>query len=31
MTQKSSDDKLVETLLQSIDPSEIADESLRRK
>jgi regulator of replication initiation timing len=30
MTQKTSADKLVETLLQSIEPSEIADESLRR-
>lgn len=30
MTQKTSGDKLVETLLQSIEPSEIADESLRR-
>jgi regulator of replication initiation timing len=30
MTQKISQDKLVETLLQSINPSEIADESLRR-
>jgi regulator of replication initiation timing len=30
MTQKTSADQLVETLLQSIDPSEIADESLRR-
>ena len=30
MTQKTSGDQLVETLLQSIEPSEIADESLRR-
>lgn len=30
MTQKSSPKKLVETLLQSLDPSAIADESLRR-
>lgn len=30
MTQESSTQKLVETLLQSIDPSAIADESLRR-
>lgn len=30
MTQKSSPDKLVETLLQTVDPSEIADGSLRR-
>ena len=30
MTEKTSADKLVETLLQSIEPSEIADESLRR-
>ena len=30
MTQKTSSDQLVETLLQSIEPSEIADESLRR-
>ena len=30
MTQKTSADQLVETLLQSIEPSEIADESLRR-
>jgi hypothetical protein len=30
MTQKSSPDKLEETLLQTIDPSEIADPSLRR-
>ncbi|TAE73885.1 MAG: hypothetical protein EAZ60_07600 [Oscillatoriales cyanobacterium] len=30
MTQESSPQKLVETLLQSIDPSAIADESLRR-
>lgn len=30
MTQESSPQKLVETLLQSLDPSEIADESLRR-
>lgn len=30
MTQESSPQKLVETLLQSIEPSEIADESLRR-
>ncbi len=30
MTQKSSPEKLVETLLQSLEPSEIADESLRR-
>jgi len=31
MTQKSSPEKPVETLLQTIDPSGIADESLRRK
>ena len=30
MTQESSPQKLVETLLQSLDPSAIADESLRR-
>ncbi|MEG4506570.1 hypothetical protein QUA81_23390 [Microcoleus sp. F6_B4] len=30
MTQKTSADQLVETLLQSIEPSEIAGESLRR-
>ncbi|MBE9186324.1 hypothetical protein IQ270_16920 [Microcoleus sp. LEGE 07076] len=30
MTQESSPQKLVETLLQSIEPSDIADESLRR-
>lgn len=30
MTEKTSAVKLVETLLQSIEPSEIADESLRR-
>ena len=30
MTEKTSADKLVETLLKSIEPSEIADESLRR-
>lgn len=30
MTQKTSADQLVETLLQSLEPSEIADESLRR-
>jgi len=30
MTQKSSPDKLVETLLQTVDPSEIADDSWRR-
>lgn len=30
MTQKSSPDKLEETLLQTIDPSEIADPSVRR-
>jgi hypothetical protein len=30
MTPKTSADKLVETLLQSIEPSDIADESLRR-
>ena len=30
MTQKTSGYQLVETLLQSIEPSEIADESLRR-
>ena len=30
MTQKTSANKLVETLLQSIEPSEIGDESLRR-
>ena len=30
MTQESSPPKLVETLLQSLEPSAIADESLRR-
>ena len=30
MTQESSPQKLVETLLQSLEPSAIADESLRR-
>jgi regulator of replication initiation timing len=30
MTEKTSAEKLVETLLKSIEPSEIADESLRR-
>lgn len=30
MTQKSSPDKLEETLLQTIEPSEIADPSVRR-
>jgi hypothetical protein len=30
MTQKSSPDKLEETLQQTIDPSEIADPSVRR-
>ncbi|PAX52039.1 hypothetical protein [Brunnivagina elsteri] len=30
MTQKPSPEKLVDTLLQTIDPSGIADESLRR-
>ena len=30
MTQELSPQKLVETLLQSLDPSAIADESLRR-
>jgi hypothetical protein len=30
MTQESSPQKLVETLLQSLDPSAIADESWRR-
>jgi cell division protein FtsB len=29
MTQKTSADKLVETLLQSLEPSEIAEESRR--
>ena len=29
MTQKPSPEKLVDTLLQTIDPSGIADESLR--
>ena len=30
MTQESSPQKLVEALLQSLEPSAIADESLRR-